>query len=103
MTNGEYRWFLHEQKWCYFTETGTYYSIRKNVKVSNVYKQLEALQSKNASFKWNKDIQRCWIISDMDASHIYYAAPMEYSDKIPSNFGWISVHGSEPGPVITQV
>ena len=64
---------------------------------------MQALQSSNASFQWPNDIKRCWIISDMDSTHIYYAAPMQFSDKIPANFGWISVHGSKPVPILTQV
>ena len=101
--NGEYRWFLHAKKWCFFNESGNQYAIEGNINVSKVYNQLTQLKSKNSNFRWNDDITECWIVSDMDAEHVYYAAPMQFHDKIPSNFSWISVHGSDPAPVLTQV
>ena len=103
-TNGDYRWFVHNKKWCLFRETQSY-SMENGVSVDDVYQQLTKLGAKEANFRWNDKVKECWIISNMAASHIYYAAPQhkEFNtiDYIPSNNKlWISVHGSSPGPEI---
>ena len=102
--NGDYRWFIHNKKWCLFRENISY-SMENGVSVDDVYNQLIKLQAKEANFRWNENIKKCWIISNMEGTAIYYAAPQnkEYDtmDNIPNdNKLWISVHGSLPGPDI---
>eukprot|EP00483_Globobulimina_turgida_P001466 UN01468 len=99
--NGEYRWFVHSSKWCLFRENSMIYALDKDIDVEQVYTQLKRLQSAQANFEWHESIKKCWIISNMDGSAIYYAAPMtkKYEKYIPNNKNeWISVHGSLPSP-----
>eukprot|EP01084_Bolivina_argentea_P253445 425709_1 len=100
--NGDYRWFVHSNKWCLFKENISY-SLDKGIDVEQVYSQLKKLQSAEANFRWDKNINNCWIISDMDGKTIYYAAPQsnKYNNYIPNDKNiWISVHGSLPSPDI---
>merc|ERR1712176_324641 len=98
--NGEFRWFSHCSKWCLFRENVSY-SMENDVDVNDIYVQLTKLQGLNANFRWNDNVKKCWIISNMDGSAIYYAAPQIDNEFIPNNKNlWISVHGSLPTPDI---
>ena len=101
--NGKYRWFAHSQKWCLFRDDASY-SMENGVSPEIVYAQLNEYGSAEKDFRWGKDVNHCWIISNMDRSAICYAAPQASKGKqvyIPSDRSeWISVLGSLPAPLI---
>ncbi len=87
---------------CVFFKEKKSYALDKDISVEMVYSQLRKLQSAEANFQWNESIDKCWILSNMDGSAIYYAAPQseKYNKCIPNKNEWISVHGSLPLPEI---
>jgi len=103
--NGDYRWFVSMKKWCLFRENKSY-SMENGVDCDLVYNQLTNLKSAETDFRWNENVKKCWIISNMDEPMtIYYAAPqtVENEEYIPNDKDlWISVHGSLPSPDIYQ-
>ncbi|ETO25886.1 hypothetical protein RFI_11251 [Reticulomyxa filosa] len=96
-SNGEYRWFLHDKKWVKFDDAEPFV-IDGNVPVADVYNQLKS--NEKLSFRWPSDVIACWVISDMERKHIYYASPMRRPDQIPKG-QWISVIGNKPEPTLT--
>merc|ERR1712154_188699 len=84
-----------------FHKDSTCYSLGNGVDVNVVYEQLNKLQSAQSDFKWNDEVKKCWILSVMDESVIYYAAPQLDDEYVPHQQSlWISVHGSLPAPEI---
>jgi len=97
--NGEYRWFVHDQKWVKFDE-GKSFAIEPNVAVSEVYDQLQQAQTEESLFRWNSDVIHVWVIRELSQKHIHYAAPMRNRNQIP-NFQWICVYGTKPEPTLS--
>lgn len=103
--NGEYRWFVHSSKWCLFREADSY-SMENGVSVDDIYRQLSnAPNCEHSDFRWPDEVDKCWTITNLDGSVIYYAAPhlqtKESAQYIPSDKGeWIAVHGTSPSPNI---
>ena len=50
-------------------------------------------------FRWNENISKCWIITNIDKTGIYYASPQRNDKFIPHlSKDWIPINGPSPSP-----